>query len=578
MRSSSAQVAISSSRQIYGDGWTAGPSGLCIMPKPASPSDNETKVSANPRAAHAISPWRPFRHPLFTWLWFASLVANTGSWMYNAAAAWLMTSLNADPLIVSFVQAAASLPMFLFALPAGALADIIDRRRFILTLEIMVTIASVVFAALLTAGLATAWTLLLFVFLVSALGALEGPAWQSLVPQVVPKQDLSSAVAANSVGINISRAIGPALAGVFITGLGIAAPFWIDAFSNVGVIAVFLWWRTCQSAIRPLPAERFASAFRASFRYARNNRHLRATLARSVGFFLFASAYWALLPLVSRVQIGGGPELYGLLLGAIGIGAVGCAFVLPYLKAKLGPNGLVGVAEAGTVVSLLLFGFAREPAIAGLASLIAGMSWIAALASLNVSAQVALPDWVRGRGLAMYQTVFFGTMAIGSIGWGEIASLVGLSQAHYMAAAGALLAIPLTWRWKLQTGAGIDLTPSMHWPEPIVSRSVQSDAGPVMVTVEYHVDPKEQAAFLTAMDALSHERRRDGAYAWGVFQDTANEARFVETFYVESWLEHLRQHKRVTVADRKLEDNVRRYVRGAPKIVHYIAAAHTRSH
>lgn len=249
----------------------------------------------------------------------------------------------------------------------------------------------------------------LFVFLVNALWALEGPAWQSLVPELVPKEDLSAAIAANSVGINISRAIGPALAGVLITGIGIVAPFWLYAFSNAGLILVFLWWRTSQPPGRPLPTERFTGALRGSLRYVRNNRYLRATLARSVGFFLCASAYWALLPLVSRVQIGGGPEVYGLLLGAIGAGAVGCAFVLPYLRSKLGANGLVGTGEAGTALSLLLFGFAREPATAVLASIVAGMSWIAVLASLNVSVQVALPDWIRGRGLAMYQTVFFGT-------------------------------------------------------------------------------------------------------------------------------------------------------------------------
>ena len=274
---------------------------------------------------------------------------------------------------------------------------------------------------------------------------------------------------------------------------------------------------------------------------------------------------------MTRVQIGGGPEVYGLLLGAIGAGAVGCAFVLPYLRSKLGANGLVGTGEAGTALSLLLFGFAREPATAVLASIVAGMSWIAVLASLNVSVQVALPDWIRGRGLAMYQTVFFGTMTIGSVLWGELAAVMGLSMANFVAAAGALLAIPLTWQWKLQTGAGVDLTPSMHWPEPIVSNPIESDAGPVMVTVEYRVEPKDRAAFLTAMDAVSRERKRDGAFAWGIFQDTANDGRFVETFFLNSWLEHLRQHRRVTKADQALEDDVRRFTRGVPKVVHYIA-------
>jgi MFS family permease len=518
-----------------------------------------------------ISSLRPFRHSLFASLWLASLVSNIGAWMYNAAAAWLMTTLDGRPLTVSLVQAAASFPMFLFALPAGALADIVDKRRFILWLEIIVTGTSAFFAVLLSAGLVTAEVLLLFVFLVSTIAALEGPAWQSIVPQLVPKEDLPAAVAVNSVGINISRAIGPALAGVIITGLGIAAPFWLDAFSNAGVIAVFLLWRARQSALRPLPAERFVGALRESFRYARYNRHLRATLARSVGFFLFASAYWALLPLVTRVQIGGGPQLYGVLLGAIGAGAVGCAFVLPYLKAKLGPNGLVGAGEVGTGLSLLLFGLASEPTMATMASIIAGASWIAVVASLNVSAQVALPDWIRGRGLATYLAVFFGTMTVGSALWGEMASVTGLSVAHFIAAAGALAAVPLTWHWKLQTGAVIDLSPSMHWPEPIVTKPVANDSGPVMVTIEYHVDQKDHAAFLVAMDALSHERKRDGAYAWCVFQDTAKEDVFLETFFFESWLEHLRQHTRVTKADRLLENNVRHFVRTAPKITHYVS-------
>jgi MFS family permease len=518
-----------------------------------------------------ITSWSPFRHLIFRLLWVASLVANVGAWMYSAAAAWLMTTFDADPLVVSMVQVAANLPMFLFALPAGALADIVNKRRFILILEILVTIVSVSFAMLLSVDLVNAWTLLLFVFLVNALWALEGPAWQSLVPQLVPKEDLSAAIAAESVAINISRAIGPALAGIIIAGIGIVAPFWLYAFSNAGLILVFLWWRTSQPPARPLPSERFTSALRGSFRYARNNRYLRATLARSVGFFLFASAYWALLPLVTRVQIGGGPEVYGLLLGAIGAGAVGCAFVLPYLRSKLGANGLVGTGEAGTALSLLLFGFAREPATAVLASIVAGMSWIAVLASLNFSAQVALPDWVRGRGLAMYLAVFFGTMTIGSVLWGELAAVMGLSTANFIAGAGALLAIPLTWRWKLQTGAGVDLTPSMHWPEPIVSKAVASEAGPVRVTVEYHVKPKNRAAFIAAMDAVSRQRKRDGAFAWGIFQDTANEGRFVETFFLDSWLEHLRQHRRVTKADQALEDNARRFTRGVPKVAHYIA-------
>ena len=273
-------------------------------------------------------------------------------------------------------------------------------------------------------------------------------------------------------------------------------------------------------------------------------------MVRAAGFFLFASAYWALLPLVARTQIAGGPELYGVLLGAIGIGAVGGAFFLPWLKPKLGPDRLMAMGALGQAIAMVLYGLAREPVTALVASLIAGASWIAALATLTVSAQVALPDWVRGRGLALYTTVFFGCLTLGSTVWGEVAAYVGLPTAHFLAAAGAVAAIPLTWRWKLQTAAGLDLTPSMHWPAPVTSQMIDDDRGPVLVTVEYRIRPQDRAAFLEAIAKLEHGRRREGAYAWGVFEDAADEGRIVETFLIDSWMEHLRQHQRVTNADR----------------------------
>ncbi len=493
--------------------------------------------------------------------------------MYSAASGWLMTSLNSDPLIVSLVQVATTLPMFLFALPAGALADIVDRRKFLIAAEIAYTAISFAFAAIVWLGLVTPGNLLLFTFLIGAGGALTAPAWQAVVPQLVPKQDLAPAVAANSVGVNVSRAVGPALAGVIVSRLGIAAPFWFNAISNLGIIAALLWWHPPRRSTGHQPVERFSSAIRTGFRHARNNPHLRATLIRGAAFFLFASAYWALLPLVARSQIAGGPDLYGFMLGAIGAGAVGGALALPWLKAKLGPDRLVAAGSIGTALAMVLFGLARNPATGLCASVFAGVSWIAVLSSLNVSAQVALPEWVRARGLAMFVTAFFGAISLGSAIWGQVAGLAGLPAAHFLAAAGLLVAIPLTRRWKLQTGAGIDLTPSMHWPAPIVTHEVEQDRGPVLVTVEYRIDPNSREPFLTALENLGRERRRDGAYAWGVFEDTAIEGRMVETFLVESWLEHLRQHERVTNADRVLQDLVRRFhTQGAPKVTHLIAA------
>jgi MFS family permease len=279
------------------------------------------------------------------------------------------------------------------------------------------------------------------------------------------------------------------------------------------------------------------------------------------------------LPLVARSRIAGGPTLYGLLLGAIGASAVGGALVLPWFRARLGADRLLATATLATSVATGLFAVAHDSVTAVAASLIAGASWIAALSSLNVSAQVALAEWVRGRGLAMYVTVMFGALTVGSAIWGEVATLAGLPAALFLAAVGAVIAIPLTWRWKLQTGANVDFSPSMHWPTPLTTHAIDEDRGPVLVTIEYHIDPKNREPFLKVLARYSRERRRDGAYRWDVFEDPTEEGRFIEIFLTDSWLEHLRQHQRVTKADRTLEDAVRRFQIGdGPKTTHLIGA------
>jgi predicted MFS family arabinose efflux permease len=417
-------------------------------------------------------------------------------------------------------------------------------------------------------------SLLLFTFLIGVGSVLVAPAWQAVVPQLAPKKDLAPAVTLNSVGFNISRAIGPALGGVIVSALGIAAPFWLDAIGNFGIVGALLWWRSPKTAAAHLPAERFRSAVVSGIRYGKHSPHLRSTIVRGVGFFLFASAYWTLLPLVARERIAGGPQLYGILLGAIGGGAVAGAVLIPWLKKRLGPDLVVAVGTLGTAIALVIFGLSRSSAAGLCACVIAGASWIAALASLNVSAQVALPEWVRARGLAFYMTAVFGAMTLGSAVWGKAAAMFGLPAAHLAAAVGALAMVPLTWRWKLQTGATLDLTPSLSWPTPVTLNQVEHDRGPVLVTVEYRINPSDREAFLHALQKLAHERRRDGAYAWGVFEDAAVRGRFVETFFLESWLEHLRQRERVTNADRVLQDAVTNFhVAGAPTVSHLIAAS-----
>ena len=482
-----------------------------------------------------------------------------------------MTRLDPSPLTVALVQVASSLPLFLLAIPAGAWSDIVDRRKYLMAGELCIMGACIVFATLVTRHMITPTSLLLMTFLVSVGSAMTAPAWQAVVPVLVPKSALSSAIALNSAGVNVSRAVGPALGGLLVSALGIAAPFWVDAFSNAGVIAgLFLWQPPARERAR-LPPERFSRAILAGLRHARYNSHLTATLVRTAAFFLFASAYWALLPLVARQQPDSGPALYGVLLGMIGVGAVAGAFTLSWLKQRLGADGLLGAGTLGTAVAAALFGLSQHSSAALLASLIAGASWIASLSSLNVSAQVALPDWVRGRGLAVFVTVFFGTMSLGSVLWGEMATLTGVSPALLVAALGGVISIPLTWRWKLQTGADVDFSPSMHWPAPITTHAIEADRGPVLVTVEYRIDPKNRAPFLRALGRYARERRRDGAYEWGLFEDPAHEGRFVETFLTDSWLEHLRAHERVTKADRLLEQIVWRFqLDGEPKTTHLV--------
>ena len=535
------------------------------------PSPMKTAPIERPTDNSSLS---PFRFLTFTVLWAATVVSNIGTWMQNAAASWLMTSLNPDPFIVSLVQVATSLPLFLFALPAGALADIVDRRRLLIGVQVAVTVLVAAFGVLVWVGRATPLFLLTFSFLAATAAALILPAWQSIVPQLVPREQLQPAVALNSVGLNVSRAVGPALAGIIIAAWGLAAPFWINAVTTLGVIAALIWWHPRdEGETRHLPAEQFHRAIAAGLRYARHNPHLRATLIRAAGFFIFASAYWALLPLVARNQIAGGPKLYGILLGAIGVGAVCAAFALPWLKRRLGADRLVAAGTIGTAVALVLFALAKEPAVALAASLIAGVSWIAILATINVSAQVALPSWVRGRGLSIFGTVMFGSLTLGSALWGKVATLTSLPVAHLIAAAGATLAVPLLWSQKLQTGADLDLAPSMHWPAPVLLPNIEPDRGPVLVTVEYLVRPQDRDEFLAAIAKLAGERRRDGAFDWGVYEDTAREGRFVENFKVDSWIEHMRQHERVTQADRELQESVNRFqISGAPTVTHLIAS------
>lgn len=504
----------------------------------------------------STSPMAPFGHRAFTILWIATVLSNIGTWMHDVGAGWLMTELAPSPLMVASVQAATTMPIFLFALLAGAIADIVDRRMLLIWVNAAMGIAAASMAVLVHVEWITPVILLFFTFIFGTGAAFIAPAWQAIVPRLVPRPELSAAIALNSMGINVSRAIGPALAGFLIVVAGLASPFIVNAISVLGIIAAIWWWRADPAEQTHIPREHVGGAMVAGVRYAMNSRPLQATLLRALGFFAFASAFWAMLPLVARQVLDGGPTLYGILLAAVGAGAVLGAFILPKIKARLGADLTVAFGTIGTALVLVSLALIAIQPIAVMAAALAGFSWIAVLTSLNVSAQTSLPDWVRARGLSIFLTVFFGSMSLGSLFWGQVASIWGISTALVAAAIGAVCVLPLLRLARLGQGEGVDLSPSMHWPAPVLSEDLERD-GPVMVLIEYRVETVRQAQFVALMRKLSLSRKRGGGYRWNVMQDASEKTRFVESWIEASWEQHLRHHERVSGADKALQDEIR---------------------
>lgn len=515
---------------------------------------------------------RPLASPMFRALWIATIVSNVGTWMHDVGAGWLMTSLSPDPLMVALVQAATTFPMFALALPAGALADIVDRRRLLIGAQLFGLIGAAGLAAITLAGLTTAWLLLVFTALIAVGAAFSAPAFQAIVPELVPPKALQQAVALNSLGVNIARAIGPALGGVLIAASGPAVVFAVNALSVIGVITVLVRWRRTATK-RHLPAEHMVGAMRAGLRYAMRAPELQVVLIRSVGFFLFASGLWALLPIIARRDLGLGPAGYGGLLTFMGIGAISGAILMPRLRGRMSANMITLAASILLAAAMAGLSLASNFWAASAALFVAGLAWIAMMASLNGGAQATSPGWVKARALAIYLLVFQGSMAAGSALWGSVASRIGVPST--LLAAAALLtiaAIVLAWRYPLDRASTLDLAPSAHWPAPLVDGTVEHDSGPVLVTIEYRVDPAKVPDFFAAMQTMRRIRRRDGAIHWGVYEDTSIPGTVIESFTAESWLEHLRQHDRVTNADRVQQEALRAFQTGdtPPVVRHFV--------
>ena len=536
-----------------------------------------TSAPAPQQASTAVAPvvqsaWSPLKNRLFRGLWIATIVSNVGTWMQDVGAGWLMTSLSSSPSLVALVEAADSLPVMLLALPAGAIADIVDRRRLLIATQVYLMVIAAALGILTWLNVMTPWMLLGFTFALGVGTAMVMPAWAAIVPELVPPEDLPSAVALNSIAINVSRTIGPAIAGVLVAAVGAWLVFILNALSYIGILAVLVRWRR-ERRKSSLPAERFVSAIRVGLRFVTHTRALQIVLIRGSAFFVFASATWSLFPLIVRRELGMGPEIYGLLLTCIGIGAVGGALLLPRARARFSRDALVAGASALYAVAALMLGHVQNLPLLAVAMLATGVAWISILSALQVAAQMTLPAWVRARGLAAFVMVFMGGMALGSILWGQVAAHVGIPATLTTAALGMAGAIGLTWRFKLGRHEVLDFTPSSHWPAPVLAELPEPDSGPVLVTIEYRVQPDKRTEFIAAMQSVREMRRRNGAYFWELFHDSADPSRFNECFMDESWVEHLRQHERVSVADREIQQRAKAFmVEGtATKSSHWLA-------
>jgi MFS family permease len=527
-------------------------------------------------ATAAPGAFAPLATPLFRRLWLAIVVGNIGTWIHDVASAWHMAEMTGSPLMVAAVQTATTLPMALLALVGGTLADIVDRRRFLLATQLFLMLVAALLALLAAGGRLGPAGLLALSFAMGCGAALGLPAQAAITPELVPREQLAPAVALQSVGVNLARSIGPAIGGVVVAGLGVAWAFGFNALSFLGIALVLLLWRRPREAAA-LPAEGFGLAFAGGLRYALHAAPLRAVLGKAACFFVFAAAPLALLPMVVRERLGGAPETYGVLLGLVGTGALIGAAALPRLRARLDRDQLVFAASAVLALTGAALALLDQRVLLGAAMLVNGMAWICVLSSLQIAAQTAVPGWVRARALGLYLTVFSLGLAVGSLAWGALAQRAGVPTALLVAAACLAVASVLARRFRLQGIEALDLAPSGHWPLPALATADGADAptGPVLVTIDYRIDAGGRDLFLALVRDLGERRRRDGALQWGLVEDSERPGDFLEYFLLGSWLEHLRQHARVTREDERLQAALRALNRGdgAPRVRHWLGAS-----
>jgi MFS family permease len=519
-----------------------------------------------------VRPADPLRGAGFRLLWLGSVSANTGTWMQNVGAAWLMTELTRSPLLVALVQSATTLPTFLVALPAGVVADIIDRRRLLMVIEVWVLVVAAALALLTAVGTASPAVLLGFTFLIGVGLASYLPTWQSSVPALVPPDQLPAAMALGGIAINAARAVGPAIAGLVIAVSSPSAVFALNA-ALWGLALVAVIRLRIPRPARTLPPEHVVSAGAAALRYARHSPDLRAVMIRSGAFVAFAGALWALLPQIARHQLGLGAGGYGILFGCMGAGAVIAGLGIARARARYSSDRLLVFTGLGYATATLILAQVHSSVIVGIGLALGGAAWTTQMAMTNTAAQRAVPEWVRGRATALYTLVFQGGLAISAGAWGAVALGLGPPAALTVAAVGLAL-VPLAGlRWPLGPVEAADRRPAKHWPEP--PEGIPGAAGPVLVSVDYRVAPADAPRFVERMQELRTVRLRDGATDWALDRDAADPDHFVERFHVRRWDEHLRQHERLTKADLPLEREIRELGAngGQPPVTHQIESS-----
>jgi MFS family permease len=497
--------------------------------------------------------WQPLGNPVFRALWIAVLFSNIGNWMETVGAQWLLVSQPGNSILVALVQTADTLPVVLLALPAGVLADVFDRRLLLIATQLFMAVVSVTLAALAAVGQLTPGVLLALTFLGGAGSGVTAPAWQAMIPDLVPRTEIRAASVLGSVSVNMGRVVGPALAGLLIAAIGVAPVFALNAASFVVFAGVLLWAHVSRKDA-PSRRERFLPALRAGGGYVRWSPFVRRVLIRAALFLLPATAIWALLPLVATEALHLDAAGYGLLLGALGLGAIGGVLVLGRLHARFSEDGLLALAGLAYAATMAVFVLVPLVPIAFAVLIVAGMAWLTVLSTVNATLQTFLPGWVRARGLAFYVIVLFGSQALGAAIWGVVAGQVGLTTT-FVGAAVVMVGTTLAGRrWRLPDVSGLDRSPAAYWPEATLAFEPDADAGPVLVTAAYTVPVASSAAFVAAMSDLERSRRRTGASDWQLYRDGADPQQFLEVFEVPSWDTHLRQHGgRLTGADAAIE-------------------------